>query len=59
VPRLLPILALPLLLDIVATATAKILGAGTSERQSIDLLRHSSQTIDGAGVPNSGWSDHP
>jgi hypothetical protein len=38
VPRLLPILALPLLVDVIAIATGKLLGAGPlrSLRQRID-----------------------
>jgi len=58
VPRLLPILALPLLLDIVATATGKILRAGTDGRQSVNLLRDASQPVDAATVHNRERIDH-
>lgn len=57
-PRLLPILALPLLLDIVATATGKILRARTGGRQSIRLLRDSSQPVDAAAVHRGERLDH-
>jgi hypothetical protein len=59
VPRLLPILALPLLLDIVAIASAKILGTGTGGRQNIRLLRNSSQPIDAATVHDGQQIDGP
>ncbi len=57
-PRLLPILALPLLLDIVATATGKILRAGTGGRQSVNLLRHSRDPIGEAAVHSGERIDH-